>query len=74
MAHNRTAGQAFLLMGLGASALTLGGFVIKQALLTGTTLPQLFGIGPLIFQASLMFVAYISKDGWHAHLPCANHV
>ena len=39
MAHNRTAGQAFLLMDLVLQPLILGGFVIKQALLTGTTLP-----------------------------------
>lgn len=65
----RTAGQALVLMALGAACLTLGDFVIKQALLTGTTLQQLFGIGPLIFQALLMLVAYLSKEGWRAHLP-----
>ena len=57
------------MMAFGASCLTLGDFVIKQALMTGTTLQQVFGIGPLIFQGLLMLAAYLSKEGWRAHLP-----
>ena len=64
-----TAARAFIMMAFGASCLTLGDFVIKQALLTGTTLQQVFGIGPLIFQGLLMLAAYFSKEGWRAHLP-----
>lgn len=64
-----TAARAFMMMAFGASCLTLGDFVIKQALLSGTTLQQVFGIGPMIFQGLLMLAAYFSKEGWRAHLP-----
>ena len=61
--------RVFALMAVGASCLTLGDFVIKQALLTGTSLQQIFGLGPLIFQLLLIVIAMLSKDGWRAHLP-----
>lgn len=57
------------LMALGAACLTLGDFAAKQAMLSGTSLQQVFGIGPLLFQVLLIFVAVFSKQGWRAHLP-----
>lgn len=70
MTHKQvgTAG-IFLLMAFGAACMTLGDFAVKQALLGGTSLQQVFGIGPFLFQILLILVAIFSKQGWRAHLP-----